>query len=213
MINLLLQYPIFYRLYQKTVRKKNHEYDLFEFIFSEIKNKNKIKMLDLCSGDSFILNYVGNHISEYVGVDSNEKYLKSLKSKWPSFKFINADITKLDDLKEIQEFQPNLIFMNGAIHHLDDLTMASVNKFISKFKDIMFLSVDPVKFNNSLINKIMIFFDRGKFIRNDLEYKKLMTNYNQFIVDDFYRMSFQNVFHYLNIDVINSYSNWKKSPN
>ena len=103
--------------------------------------------------------------------------------------------------------------MNGAIHHLDDLTMASVNKFISKFKDIMFLSVDPVKFNNSLVNKIMIFFDRGKFIRNDLEYKKLMTNYNQFIVDDFYRMSFQNVFHYLNIDVINSYSNWKKSPN
>ena len=49
----------------------------------------------------------------------------------------------------------------------------------------MFLSVDPVKFNNSLINKIMIFFDRGKFIRSDLEYKKLMTNYNQFIVDDF----------------------------
>ena len=43
MINLLLQYPIFYRLYQKTVRKKNHEYDLFEFIFQKLKIKTKLK--------------------------------------------------------------------------------------------------------------------------------------------------------------------------
>ena len=41
MINLILQYPLFYRLYQKTIRKNNHEYDLFKFIFSEIsKDKN-----------------------------------------------------------------------------------------------------------------------------------------------------------------------------
>ena len=77
MINFLLQYPLFYRLYQKTVRKKNHEYDLFKFIFSEISKNKKIKMLDLCSGDSFILKYVGAYISEYVGIDNNEKYLKS----------------------------------------------------------------------------------------------------------------------------------------
>ena len=157
MINLLLQYPLFYRLYQKTVRKKNHEYDLFRFIFSEIHKKNQIRMLDLCSGDSFILKYVGEYISSYIGVDSNEKYLKKLKSNWPNFKFINADISKLNELKEIENLKPNLIFMNGAIHHLDDQTMNSINNFIFKFKDSIFLSVDPVKYNNHLINSIMIF--------------------------------------------------------
>ena len=47
MINLILQYPLFYRLYQKTVRKNNHEYDLFKYIFSELSKNRKIKMLDL----------------------------------------------------------------------------------------------------------------------------------------------------------------------
>lgn len=142
MINLLLQYPIFYRLYQKTVRGKNHEYDLFKFIFSEISKENKIRMLDLCSGDSFVLKYVGKFIEDYVGIDNNEKYLKKLKSEWPNFKFINADITKLNELNEIRNFTPNIIFMNGAIHHLDDETMKLINNYILKFKNSVFLSVD-----------------------------------------------------------------------
>ena len=55
----------------------------------------------------------------------------------------------------------------------------------------------------------MIFFDRGKYIRNEIEFKKIMLNYNQFIVDDFYQMSFQNVFHYNNIDIPKLYHDWK----
>ena len=190
MINLILQYPLFYRLYQKTVRKKNHEYDLFKFIFSEIHKKNQIRMLDLCSGDSFVLKYVGEYLTDYIGVDNNEKYLKNLKSEWPDFKFINTDISKLDELREIKNFEPNLIFMNGAIHHLNDKTMKSINDFNYKFKNSMFLSVDPVKHNNGLINKIM-------------------PTYKQFIIDDFYQMSFQNIFHFNNINIPELYNNWK----
>ena len=58
-------------------------------------------------GDSFILKYVGDYVSDYIGIDSNEKYLKSLKSTWPNYKFINADITKLNEIDEIKNF--NLI--------------------------------------------------------------------------------------------------------
>ena len=209
MINLLLQYPILYRLYQKIVRKKNHEYDLFKFIFLQIHKKHQIRMLDLCSGDSFILKYVGGYVSDYIGIDNNEKYLKSLKSTWPNFKFINADITKLNEINEIKNFNPNLIFMNGAVHHLNNDIMASINDFLNTFEKNIFLSVDPVRYNNNLLNKIMIFFDRGKYIRSDIEFKKIMSNYNQFIVDDFYQMSFQNVFHYNNIDIPKLYNDWK----
>ena len=199
MINLILQYPLFYRLYQKTIRKNNHEYDLFKFIFSEISKDQKIKMLDLCSGDSFVLKYVGEYIDDYVGVDNNEKYLKSLKKEWPKFSFLKADISNLDNLIEIKNFSPNLIFMNGAIHHLDDSIMKSINSFVSKFQNSIFLSVDPIKYQNKFLNRIMIFFDRGKFIRRKEEYNSLMQNYEQFITDDFYQMSFQNVFHFKNI--------------
>ena len=167
-------------------------------------------MLDLCSGDSFILKYVGGYVSDYIGIDNNEKYLKSLKSTWPNFKFINADITKLNEINEIKNFNPNLIFMNGAVHHLNNDIMASINDFLNTFEKNIFLSVDPVRYNNNLLNKIMIFFDRGKYIRSDIEFKKIMSNYNQFIVDDFYQMSFQNVFHYNNIDIQKLYYDWKK---
>ncbi len=209
MINLILQYPLFYRLYQKTVRKNNHEYDLFKYIFSELSKNRKIKMLDLCSGDSFILKYVSEYLDQYIGVDNNEKYLKKLKSEWPNFKFINADISNLRKLDEVKDFYPDIIFMNGAIHHLNDDIMDEINSFISKFNNTMFLSVDPIKFNNGLINKIMLFFDRGKFIRKKDEYKKLMANYDQFVVDDFYKMSFQNVFHYKKMNISNLYGAWK----
>ena len=30
-------------------------------------------MLDLCSGDSFILGYVAKYVDEYIGIDNNEK--------------------------------------------------------------------------------------------------------------------------------------------
>ena len=213
MINWLLQYPLFYRLYQKFVRKENNEYDFFKFIFSELKKNHKIKMLDLCSGDSYVLKFINETINEYVGIDNNEKYLKSLKAEWPNCNFIKGDITKLNNLKYIESYKPNLIFMNGAIHHLDDETINSINNFIYKLDNCIFISVDPIRYNNRLLNKIMIAFDRGKFIRTDLEFKKLMKNFDQFIVDDFYQMSFQNVFHYRNIDIPQLYKNWKNSIN
>ena len=43
-------------------------------------------MLDLCSGDSFVLKYISEYIHDYIGVDNNEKYLKDLK-EWPKFQF------------------------------------------------------------------------------------------------------------------------------
>ena len=213
MIDLLLQYPLFYRLYQKTVRKKNNEYDFFKYMFSEISEDKEIKILDLCSGDSFVLNYIAEYIDDYIGVDNNEKYLKKLKQKWPKYKFLNRDITTLEKIEELKKFEPNFIFMNGAIHHLDDKTMISIDTFINNNNNSLFLSVDPIKHNNRLINKIMIFFDRGKFIRNKSEYKNIMGNYESVIIDDFYQMSFQNMFHYKNFNLMKLYEKWKNSLN
>ena len=191
MINQILKYPILYRIYQKSVRTKFSEYDFLEHIFKELKDK-KIRMLDLCCGDSYILNFVEDYISEYMGVDNSDKYLKYSKNKWSKFKFLNLDLNNKDSIDELEKFQPNLIFMNGAIHHLDDFTMKNIITFINKFQKSLFISVDPVKSNNKILNKIMIKLDRGKFIRTEAEYKNLMQNCDPFVIDDFYKMSFKN---------------------
>jgi len=102
--------------------------------------------------------------------------------------------------------------MNGAVHHLDNQLMGMINEVIkNKFNKAIFLSVDPVKNKNKAINRLMINLDRGKFIREKKEYKKIMKIYGSFITDDFYKMSFLNIFHFRNIKLQNFYSKWKST--
>ena len=210
MINFLLKNPSIYRFYQKTVRAKYDEYDFFKFIFKQ-SNFNNIRMLDICCGDSYILDHINEFIDDYLGVDSNDKYLKQCKNRWKKFNFINLDLNDTESLNRLLEFKPNFIFLNGAIHHLDDKTMKSINSFIkSNFAESYFLSVDPIKNNNSLLNSVMIKLDRGKFIRNKFQYAELMNSFESFIINDFYKMNFENIFHYKNFKLKEFYHNWKK---
>jgi len=210
MINFLLKNPSLYRFYQKTVRTKYDEYDFFKFIFKQNNFKN-IRMLDLCCGDSHVLEYINEFVEDYLGVDNNDKYLRQCKQRWNKFNFMNLDLNDEVSIKYFLNFKPNFIFLNGAIHHLDDQIVKSINLLIkNNFSKCYFLSVDPIKFNNNLLNKFMIMLDRGKFIRSKIEYEKLMDIFDSFIVDDFYKMSFENIFHYKNFDLKNFYHNWKK---
>jgi ubiquinone/menaquinone biosynthesis C-methylase UbiE len=210
MINFLLKNPSLYRFYQKSVRAKYSEYDFFRFIFKQ-NNFKKIRMLDICCGDGHILEHVNEFISEYIGIDYNDKYLEQCRNRWKKFNFINLELKDNANIDRLIEFKPNFIFINGAIHHLDDKTVKLINSFIkNNFSECRFLSVDPVKYNNALLNKIMIMLDRGKFIRNKSEYVELMNSLESFIVDDFYQMKFENIFHYKNFDLKELYLNWKK---
>ena len=210
MINFLLKNPSIYRFYQKTVRAKYNEYDFFRFIFKQNNFKN-MRMLDICCGDSYILEYINEFIDDYLGIDNNDKYLKQCQKRWKKFNFIQLDLDDKANIDQLIEFKPNFIFINGAIHHLDNKTVKSINNFIkNNFSDCYFLSVDPIKNNNSFFNSVMIMLDRGKFIRNKFEYAELMDSFNSFIIDDFYRMKFENIFHYKNFDLKEFYHNWKK---
>ena len=210
MINFLLKNPSLYRFYQKTVRAKYSEYDFFTFIFKQ-NNFKKIRMLDICCGDGYILEHINEFIGEYIGIDNNDKYLEQCRSRWKKFNFINLELKDNINIDPLIEFKPNFIFINGAIHHLDGKTVKLINSFIkSNFSECYFLSVDPVRYNNALLNKIMIMLDRGKFIRSKSEYAELMNSFESFIVDDFYKMMFENIFHYKNFDLKELYQKWKK---
>ena len=210
MINFLLKYPSLYRFYQKTVRAKYDEYDFFKFIFKQNDFKN-IRMLDICCGDAYILEHINEFVSDYIGIDNNNKYLKQCRDRWKKFNFINLELNDNTNIDKLLEFKPNFIFFKYGIHLLDNATVKSINYFIKNdFSKCYFLSLDPVKHNNSLLNKIMIMLDRGKFIRNKSEYAELMNSFESFIVDDFYKMNFQSIFHYKNFDLKELYHNWKK---
>ena len=148
---------------------------------------------------------------DYFGIDFSDKYLNFSQKKWAKFKFKKLNLNNIDYLNEIKDFNPNFIFVNGALHHLDDTTVKNINKLSDIFTNSYFLSVDPVKSNNKILNKLMIKFDRGKFIRNKDDYSNLMTSSKNIILDDFYKMSFKQVLHYRNFELGDFYVRWKNS--
>ena len=111
MINFLLKNPSLYRFYQKIVRKKYDEYDFIKFIFKKNFSK-KVRMLDICCGDSYILEYVSEFIDDYMGVDSNDKYLNQCKQRWKKFNFLNLDLNNLKNIDEFLKFIIAKFFSN-----------------------------------------------------------------------------------------------------
>ncbi len=207
MKNLILQFKFFYRLYQKIIRKRKSEYDFIKYIFNQT---GKVNVLDLCCGDSYVLNYVENYVENYIGIDNNQNYLKNSEFKYPRFKFINSNIENLSKIKELETTHIDFIFLNGAIHHLnDDIVNNLLNFLNNKYPNAKYLTIDPIIHKNKFLNRIMIDFDRGNFIRDISKYKTLMKKFNSLITDDFFIMSFKLIFHYKNIDLKKIYRNWK----
>ena len=212
-INNLLKFPFFYRSYQSIIRNKFDDYNFFKFIFINlIKKKKNIKVLDLCCGEAFVLNYINPYISKYLGLDNNKLYLEIGKKKWHKHSFKFHDFTNLTNLKKKINFYPDLIFLNGVIHHFDDNQIKAFNYFVMKnYSKSIFLSIDPIKFNNKFFNSILIKFDRGKYIRTFKDYKILMNNCKFFISYIFFKINFKVIFHYKNINLLDLYNLWQKT--
>ena len=157
MINFLLKNPSLYRFYQKIVRKKHDEYDFIKFIFKKNFIKKKVRMLDVCCGDSYILEYINEFTDDYMGIDNNDKYLNQCKKRWKKFNFISLDLNNLKNIDEFLQFNPNFIFINGAIHHLDDKTVKSTNSFIvNNFSDIKSNQINIIPYDDAfkLVKKV-----------------------------------------------------------
>ncbi len=209
MKNLILKFKLFYRLYQKVIRRRRSEYDFIEYIFNET---GKVNVLDLCCGDSYVLEYINNNVENYIGIDNNKNYLKNSELKYPKFKFINSNIESIDKIKELELNSIDFIFLNGAIHHLNDDIVKKLLDFLGKkYPNAKYLTIDPIIYNNKFLNRMMIDFDRGDFIRDSNKYKILMKKFDSLITDDFFIMSFKLIFHYKNIDLEKIYKNWKNS--
>ena len=130
MKNLILKFKLFYRLYQKVIRRRRRsEYDFIEYIFNET---GKVNVLDLCCGDSYVLEYINNNVENYIGIDNNKNYLKNSELKYPKFKFINSNIESIDKIKELELNSIDFIFLNGAIHHLNDDIVKKLLDFLGK---------------------------------------------------------------------------------
>lgn len=161
-----------YKMFQKFANG-----DLKTVLASDyICSNSTFKVLDIGCGPAVILDHIP--YKQYVGIDSNPKYIEAAKESYPeNTNFICTNIAKLDELK-LGEFDRILIL--GVIHHLSD---DEVNLMLAQLKRNMqvngiLVTCDPaLESNQHPIARFLARNDRGRFVRSSEQYLNLLSPY------------------------------------
>ena len=189
-------YSHIYNFIQKIILKKSLSSDAANLI-KNIKVKN---IIDVGCGESDIFNYFKIKKSQrYYGYELDDYFVIKLKKKLKkkNINFYKKDINQIN-FKNF-DHKNSIILLIGIFHHLDN---RSIKKFIKKVKKFKFLSIDAVILpNQSFITKILFFLDRGRFIRELKDYKKLLVHANYKLLRNRYiRAPYDHVMFFKNID-------------
>jgi len=149
--------------------EKNKKYYLNVLVGDIHSNTN---ILDLGCG-------IGNlsvlfNDSVYTGIDFNPKYIEYANKKFASenrnFLFADAVAYSFNEKKKY-----DLVCMFDFLHHLDDEHCLQILESSGRLTNKNIIIMEPINSpENTFIQKIMIRFDRGKYIRSNVHMKDLI---------------------------------------
>ena len=164
-------YSIFYRIIQR-ILLKNFLYDDFLNI---LKTKNIKQIVEIGCADSIILKKLNKDIN-YDGFDVVDDFIeksKKINFKNKNYNFENKSIHEINFDKYDKE--KTIILLIGVFHHVND---EYIKIFLEKTKFFKVYGVDAVRLNDQkFFTKILLDFDKGKFIRSEKRYKDLLEGY------------------------------------
>ena len=188
-------YSYLYNFIQKIILKKSLSSDAANLV----RNINVKNIIDVGCGESDIFNYfkIKNN-QKYYGYELDNYFIIKLKKKYEkkNVHFYNKDINEIN-FKNFN-YKNSIILLIGIFHHLDD---QSIKKFLKKVEKFKLLSIDAVILpNQNFITKMLFFLDRGRFIRELKDYKKLIVRANYKILHNRYlRAPYDHVIFFKNI--------------
>lgn len=174
-------YSIFYRIIQKILLKKS----IYEDFLDLLDQQNEIEhILEIGCADSIILDKLNKNF-KYTGFDIENKFIEKSKKKHfnnPKFKFEKKSIHEINFDK--YDSKKTIILCIGIFHHVSD---DYIKIFIDKTKKFKVYAIDAVKCKDqTFFTKILLFLDKGKFIRQENEYKSLLDKYNFVLIRNRY---------------------------
>lgn len=170
-MKVLLEKPKIYLIFQWMLGAKRAR---AECIKKYVHTMAGQRILDIGCGPGYVVEYFPQ--SEYVGFDTQEKYINYAKGKygrWASFFCKELDEQTADTLKPF-----DYVIMNGLIHHLSDSQVTSLFKLAQRLLKphgkLITLDGCYVK-GQSGFAKRMLDNDRGKYVRDESSYVKLAS--------------------------------------
>ncbi len=165
-------YSLFYRIIQKILLKRSFYDDFLEIL----KTENVNHIVEIGCADSIILKNLNKNFY-YNGYDVVDDFIeksKKLYSNNNKFKFEKKSIHEID----YKQFDSNktIILLIGVFHHVND---EYIKIFLNNTKAFKVYAVDAVRLNDQKIfTKLLLDFDKGKFVRFENEYKTLLKDYD-----------------------------------
>ena len=165
-------YSIFYRYLQKIILKNS----FYDDILNIIHNENIKHIVEIGCADSIILNNLDEKYL-YNGFDVEDNFIKKSKLKFSNnkkYKFEKKSIHEitLDDYDE----KETIILLVGVFHHVND---DYIKIFLKKFEKFKVYAINAVRLkDHKFFKKLLMNFDKGKYVRFEDQYKRLLTGYD-----------------------------------
>lgn len=153
-------------------------YDLIQLVLTggfmkpvseSIKQAKNKRILDLGCGTGDLIKFLNP--SEYIGLDINQNFIKIAKKKYPDFRFIVADITKVRLPKEKFDY----VIIVNVLHHLKDIQVKKLFSNISlvKKKKLIIVESKPRGPLGPILEKL----DAGDNFRQTPELSKMIRDH------------------------------------
>ncbi len=141
------------------------------------------RILDLGCGPAGIVSHLAPLGISYEGVDGNgdyiqhaEQHAKSRDGKNSQFHFWTANVE--DACARIEPDRYDIIMAFSLFHHLNNVQIVELLKSAKRGLKSggRLVTLDPCRFNNmNLIEKFLVTFDRGEYIRDEQGYESLVS--------------------------------------
>ncbi|MBS4534898.1 class I SAM-dependent methyltransferase [Clostridium sp. D2Q-14] len=129
----------------------------------------------------------------YIGFDCDDKRIEYAKKLYPNYKFMTIKENKFPISKNSIDY----IIISSVLHHIPTNTLIN---YLEEFKRILnsngsLIIAEPCFYEkNSLSNKFMSTFDKGKYIRNEKDYLNIFkdADYNTKVIERYNQLFFYN---------------------
>jgi len=181
-INFFFNNPRFFLIFRNKLQ--NNLVSEKNLIKKYIKPNKKSNILDFgCGTGDFCLLF---DKSQYIGVDIEKRFIEFAKSRFGGYNFLKINEGKSLPFKD-SYFDKVLVF--GVLHHISDNDIQRILKelarVLSNSGEIILYDQLPSSEQKKFFGKVLVKFDRGKFIRENgnlkillKQYFKIKENYN-----------------------------------
>lgn len=173
----ILDYPLFYRLFENFIMKGNGR---AEFVKQYISNIDGKRILDLGCGTADILDDIENGTFYYVGIDNNRRYIDEDRKKYGNRNNVKFYYTDLNHYTAKCNQKFDLVLMMGVMHHINDDEVDKAMEGVKKLLDTggEFVSFDPCYTEHmNPIAWMLCRLDRGQYVRTKEKWLELMSKH------------------------------------